>query len=78
MRTANRLLVILARIPNTAGMIMENAVITISLANYSLIQPMILVTLFVIGLIRREAASKENIIGGVLAIAGVLGFQLCG
>lgn len=71
-------LVTLARIPNAAGMIMENAVITISLANYSLIQPMILVTLFVIGLIRREAVSKENIIGGVLAIAGVLGFQLCG
>lgn len=78
MRTANRLLVILARIPNTAGMIMENAVITISLANYSLIQPMILVALFIIGLIRREAASKENIIGGMLAIAGVLGFQLSG
>lgn len=71
-------LVTLVRIPNAAGMIMENAVITISLANYSLIQPMILVTLFVIGLIRREAVSKENIIGGVLAIAGVLGFQLCG
>ncbi|MBO6301934.1 MAG: hypothetical protein J6N15_05810 [Ruminiclostridium sp.] len=71
-------LVTLARIPNAAGMIMENAVITISLANYSLIQPMILVTLFVIGLIRREAVSKENIIGGVLAIAGVLGFQLRG
>ena len=70
--------VALARIPNTAGMIMENAVIAISLADYSLIQPMILVTLFIIGLIRREACSKENILGGVLAIAGVLGFQLCG
>ena len=70
--------VALARIPNTAGMIMENAVIAISLADYSLIQPMILVTLFIIGLMRREACSKENIFGGVLAIAGVLGFQLCG
>lgn len=70
--------VALARIPNTAGMIMENAVIAISLAEYSLIQPMILVTLFIIGLIRREACSKENILGGALAIAGVLGFQLCG
>ena len=50
----------------------------IILASYSLIQPMILVTLFIIGMIRREAVSKENIIGGVLAIAGVLGFQLCG
>ena len=70
--------VVLARIPNTAGMLIENAVIAISLANYSLIQPMILVTLFVIGLIRREEHSKMKIIGGVLAVAGVLGFQLCG
>ena len=69
--------VVLARIPNTAGMLMENAVISISLANYSLIQPMILVTLFVIGLIRREEHSGMNILGGVLAIAGVMGFQIC-
>ena len=48
--------VVLARIPNTLGMLLENAVISISLANYSFIQPMILVTLFVIGLIRREKA----------------------
>lgn len=68
--------VVLARIPNAAGMLMENAVIAISLADYSLIQPMILVTLFVIGLIRREACSKANVIGGVLAVAGVLGFQI--
>ena len=70
--------VVLARIPNTAGMLMENAVIAISLASYSLIQPMILVTLFVIGLVRREACSRLNIIGGALAVAGVLGFQLLG
>ena len=31
-------------------MLLENAVISISLANYSFIQPMILVMLFVIGL----------------------------
>lgn len=37
--------VVLARIPNTLGMLLENAVISISLANYSFIQPMILVTL---------------------------------
>lgn len=69
--------VVLARIPNTAGMLMENAVIAISLADYSLIQPMILVSLFVIGLIRREACSKANVLGGVLAVVGVMGFQLC-
>ena len=70
--------VVLARIPNAAGMIMENMVIGISLSTYSLIQPLILVTLFVISLIRRETCSKANIIGGVLTIAGVIGFQFCG
>ena len=70
--------VILARIPNPAGMLLENAVIGISLANYSLIQPMILVTLFVISLIRRETCSRANILGGILSIAGVMGFQFCG
>lgn len=70
--------VVLARIPNTAGMLIENAVIGISLASYSLIQPMILVTLFVIGLIRRESCSRANLLGGVLTVAGVMGFQLCG
>lgn len=69
--------VVLARMPNTAGMLMENAVIAISLADYSLIQPMILVTLFVIGVIRREEHSKANLLGGVLAVVGVMGFQIC-
>ena len=70
--------VALARIPNAAGMLMENAVIAVSLADYSLIQPMILVTLFVIGLIRREERSAVNLRGGALAAAGVMGFQICG
>ncbi len=70
--------IILARIPNTIGMIMENAVIGISLASYSLIQPLILVSLFFIGLIRREYASKLNIIGGIICMAGAVGFQAAG
>lgn len=70
--------IILARIPNTIGMIMENAVIGISLASYSLIQPLILVSLFFIGLIRREYASKLNIIGGIICMAGAVGFQVAG
>ena len=68
--------VILARIPNAAGMLMENAVIAISLANYSFIQPMILVTLFVIGLIRREHCSRLNIAGGVVCVLSVVAFQI--
>lgn len=68
--------VILARIPNAAGMLLENAVIAISLANYSFIQPMILVTLFFIGLIRKESHSKLNLIGGIICVAGVVMFQI--
>ncbi|MGN0660590.1 MAG: hypothetical protein ACI4JX_02580 [Oscillospiraceae bacterium] len=68
--------VILARIPNAAGMLMENAVISISLADYSFIQPMILVSLFIIGLLRREQRTRLNLIGSVICIAGIAAFQL--
>ena len=68
--------VVLARIPNTVGMLLENAVIAISLANYSFIQPMILVTLFVIGLIRKEKRSVLNMIGSIICVVGVAIFQL--
>lgn len=57
-------------------MLLENAVISISLANYSFIQPMILVTLFVIGLIRREKRSQLNLIGSIICIVGIVAFQL--
>ena len=36
------------------------------------------VTLFVISLIRRETCSKANVLGGVLTVAGVMGFRFCG
>lgn len=65
----------LFRIPNAVGMIAENMVIAISLADYSFIQPMILVSLFVIGIIRRENNSKLNIIGGIVCAVGVAAFQ---
>ncbi len=68
--------VVLARIPNTVGMLLENAVIAISLANYSFIQPMILVTLFVIGFLRKEKRSPLNLVGSIVCVAGVIAFQL--
>lgn len=67
--------VILARIPNAAGMLFENAVIAISLADYSFIQPMILVSLFLIGFIRREQRSKLNLAGSIICVIGVVAFQ---
>ena len=68
--------VILARIPNAAGMLIENAVISLSLTNYSFIQPMILVSLFVIGLIRKERRSRLNLIGSIICVAGIAAFQI--
>lgn len=68
--------VVLARIPNTIGMLLENAVISISLANYSFIQLMVLVTLFAIGLIKREKRSVLNMVGSIVCIIGVVAFQL--
>lgn len=67
---------VLARIPNTVGMLLENAVIAISLADYSFIQPMILAALFLIGVIRKEKRTKLNILGSIMCIAGALAFQL--
>lgn len=68
--------VILARIPNTVGMLIENVIISVSLASYSFIQPMILISLFVIGIIHRERYSALNLAGSIICIAGVVIFQL--
>ncbi len=68
--------VILARIPNTVGMLLENAIIAISLSNYSFIQPMILVSLFLIGILRKEHHTKQNLLGSIICIIGVVMFQL--
>lgn len=68
--------VILARIPNTLGMLMENIVISVSLASYSFIQPMILISLFVIGIMQRKRYSRLNFAGSVVCLAGVVIFQL--
>ena len=70
------LMVVSARIPNTVGMLAENRVALMSLTSYSFIQPMILCALFVIRMIRREDVSKVNILGSLLAVIGLIGFQL--
>lgn len=68
--------VILARIPNVAGMLFENAVIAISLTNYSFIQPMILTSLLLISIIRKQNHSKLNFLGSLICVAGVILFQI--
>lgn len=70
--------VALTKIPNAIGLVTENIVIGISMTSYAFIQPMIMVTLFFIGIIRKENAKPLNIIGGIICIIGIVGFQLIG
>ena len=75
-KTRGAMFVSLTKIPNVVGLVCENMVAAESMANYSFIQPMILVALFFIGLIKREECTRLNIIGGIVCIAGIIGFQL--
>lgn len=68
--------VALTKIPNVAGLVCENLVAAQSMSNYSFIQPMILVVLFFIQLIKREECGRRNVAGGIICIAGIVGFQL--
>lgn len=71
------LFVVFTKIPNVIGLLGENAVIAISLANYSFIQPMILVVLFFLGIIQKEEEhNRLSIFGGIICIIGIIGFQL--
>ena len=63
-------------VPNVAGLLGENAVIAVSLANYSFIQPMILVVLFFWGIARKEEEHDLlSVLGGIVCIIGIVGFQ---
>lgn len=68
--------VALTKIPNAIGLVTENMVIAISITNAAFIQPMIMVTLFFIGILKKESVKPLNIIGGIICIVGILGFQL--
>jgi hypothetical protein len=68
--------VAITKIPNVIGLVTENIVAVQSMSNYAFIQPMILVALFFIGLIRREKATRLNIIGSIVCIIGIVGFQV--
>lgn len=71
------LFVVLTKIPNVAGLLGENAVIAVSLANYSFIQPMILVVLFFWGIVRKEEEHDLlSVLGGIVCIIGIVGFQI--
>ena len=77
-KTKGALIVALTKIPNVIGLVLENAIAVQSMANYSFIQPMILVALFFIGIFRKEESSRLGVIGGIVCMAGILGFQAAG
>ncbi len=68
--------VIFTKIPNVIGLLGENAVIAVSMSDYAFIQPMILVVLFLIGLFRQKEGSRLNVVGSIVCIVGIIGFQL--
>lgn len=73
------LIVILCKLSNALGLLGENAVAAQSLTNYSFIQPMILIVIFVLDLFRKSTRpTGMNLIGSVLCALGILGFQAVG
>ena len=73
------MIVILCKLPNALGLLGENAVAAQSLTNYSFIQPMILIVIFILDLFRKSTRPTGiNLIGSILCALGILGFQAAG
>ncbi|MCM1023251.1 MAG: hypothetical protein NC395_04245 [Prevotella sp.] len=71
--------VVFCKLPNALGLLGENAVAAQSLTNYSFIQPMILIVIFILDLFRKSARPTGlNLAGSILCVLGVLGFQAAG
>lgn len=64
------------KLPNAVGLFAENAALAVSLTGYALIQPIILIALFIIGAIRKEYCTRLNTAGAVISVLGIIGFQL--
>lgn len=72
-------IVILCKLPNALGLLGENAVAAQSLTNYSFIQPMILMVVLALDLMRKNTRpTGSNLAGSVLCVIGILGFQAVG
>lgn len=68
--------VALTKIPNVAGLLGENAIVSASLVNGSFISPMVLVALFFVGIVRGEQSSGWNKVGSIVCAVGIIAFQL--
>lgn len=66
----------LIRVINTIGSLVENYVATLSVISYSLIQPLILIVMFIISIIKKDKSSKKGVVGGIMCIIGIVALQL--
>lgn len=72
-------LVVLCKFPNALGLLGENAVAAQSLTNYAFIQPMILVVVLILDLLKKSARPTGwNLAGSLVCVLGILGFQAVG
>ena len=73
------LIVVLCKLPNALGLLGENAVAAKSLTNYSFTQPMILIVVLILDLIRKNTRPTGlNLAGSIVCVIGILGFQAAG
>lgn len=70
------IIVVLCKLPNALGLLGENAVAAQSLTNYSFIQPMILIVVLILDLLKKSTRPTGwNLAGSVVCVLGILGFQ---
>ncbi|MCC8042242.1 MAG: hypothetical protein LIO69_01730 [Oscillospiraceae bacterium] len=72
------IIILLCKLPNVFGLYGENKLCETSLANWAFITPMILVVMFIAELIKPEEGErpgKLSLLGSVICILGVIGFQ---
>ncbi|MBQ5316120.1 MAG: hypothetical protein J6I96_01045 [Oscillospiraceae bacterium] len=63
--------------PNAVGLMGLNAIAAQSLTNYSFIMPMCLVAVFIVDMAtRKDKLSGRRLIGSLLVMAGIVGFQI--
>lgn len=69
-------IVVLCKLPNALGLLGENAVAAQSLTNYAFIQPMILMVVLILDLIKKNTRPTGwNLAGSLICVLGILGFQ---
>lgn len=72
-------IVVLCKLPNALGLLGENAVAAESLTNYAFIQPMILIVILVLELLKKSTRPTGlNLAGSIICALGILGFQAAG